>query len=152
MISIENHIRPSFGKMTDIEESDVQNFVMRKLADGLSQKTIKDILVVLKMILKFAAKQKWLENKQFDIQFPTKHEKTFVEVLSRSNQRKIMNYVKEHLTFKNLGILLCLSGGMRIGEVCALTWADVDVDNGIIRVNKTLQRIYSLENNQQNWF
>lgn len=146
---IANHIRPSFGEMTDIAESDVQNFVMQKLTNGLSQKTIKDILVVLKMILKFAAKQKWLESKQFDIQFPTKHEKSFVEVLSRSNQKKVMNYVKEHLTFKNLGILLCLSGGIRIGEVCALSWQDVDVDNGIIRVNKTLQRIYSLEDSHR---
>lgn len=146
---IANHIRPSFGEMTDIAESDVQNFVMQKLTNGLSQKTTKDILVVLKMILKFAAKQKWLEGKQFDIQFPTKHEKSFVEVLSRSNQKKVMNYVKEHLTFKNLGILLCLSGGIRIGEVCALSWQDVDVDNGIIRVNKTLQRIYSLEDSHR---
>ncbi len=146
---IANHIEPYFGKMRDIEESEVQSFVMQKLADGLSQKTIKDVLIVLKMVMKFAAKHKWLASKQFDIQFPTEREKSFVEVLSRSNQKKVMNYVQEHFTFKNLGILICLSGGMRIGEICALSWEDVDVDQGVIHIRKTLQRIYTLENDQR---
>lgn len=45
---IENHILPSFGEMVLVEEQDVQAFVFRKLDEGLSQKTIKDILIVLK--------------------------------------------------------------------------------------------------------
>ena len=142
---IENHIKPAFGQLFDIEENAVQEFVLQKLAIGLSQKTIKDVLIVLKMILKFGAKNKWLESKQFDIQFPTEREKHFVEVLSRTNQKKVMNYVQEHFTFKNLGILVCLSGGMRIGEICALSWEDIDTDNGVIHIRKTLQRIYTIE-------
>ncbi len=38
-----------------------------------------------------------------------------------------------------------LSAGIRIGEVCALTWEDIDTDNGIIHVRKTIQRIYLIE-------
>ena len=53
--------------------------------------------------------------------------------------------LRQILHFKNLGILICLSTGMRIGELCALTWKDVDVNNGIISVNKTLQRVYIIE-------
>lgn len=34
---------------------------------------------------------------------------------------------------------------MRIGEVCALTWDDVDVNNGVICVRKTIQRVYILD-------
>ena len=68
---IENHLLPNFGNKLAIEEADVQSFVFQKLETGLSHKTIKDILIVLKMILKFGAKNKWLQYTPFDIQFPT---------------------------------------------------------------------------------
>jgi integrase len=142
---IENHLLPVFGDKYAIEEAEVQIFVFEKLEAGLSQKTIKDILIVLKMILKFGAKNKWLIYTPFDIQFPTDREKYTIEVLNRSEQRKIMKYIQEHFTFRNLGVYICLSSGMRIGEVCALTWEDVDTDNGVISVNRTIQRIYVIE-------
>lgn len=142
---IENHLQPVFGDQFIIEETDVQNFVFQKLESGLSHKTIKDILIVLKMILKFGAKHKWLDYAPFDIQFPTEREKHNIEVLSRADQKKIMSYIQEHFTFRNLGVYICLSAGMRIGEVCALTWQDIDTDNGVISVNRTIQRIYVIE-------
>ena len=142
---IENHLLPNFGNKIAIEEADVQSFVFQKLETGLSHKTIKDILIVLKMILKFGAKNKWLQYTSFDIQFPTEREKHNIEVLTKTDQKKIMNYIQEHFTFRNLGVYICLSAGMRIGEVCALTWEDIDTDNGIISVNRTIQRIYVIE-------
>lgn len=145
MLLVENHIIPEFGNKLLIEESDVQNFVFKKLNAGLSQKTVKDALVVLKMVLKFGAKHKWLEFKAFDIQFPTEREKHSIDVLSRSDQKKIMNHIQDHFTFRNLGVYVCLSAGMRIGEICALTWEDIDTDEGVIHVRKTIQRIYIIE-------
>jgi integrase len=145
MLLIENHLLPIFGNKHEIAEADVQEFVFIKLEEGLSQKTIKDILIVLKMILKFGMKNKLLEYRQFDIQFPTERENNRIEVLSKSNQKKIMNYVQEHFTFKNLGLYICLSAGIRIGEICALTWDDIDIDTGVIHVRKTIQRIYVIE-------
>ena len=142
---IENHLLPVFGDKHNIKEAEVQAFVFQKLEEGLSQKTIKDILIVLKMVLKFGAKNKWIEYRQFDIQFPTEREKYQIEVLSRADQRKIMNYIPAHFTFRNLGVYVCLSAGMRIGEICALTWEDVDTDRGIIIVRRTIQRIYIIE-------
>ena len=73
-------------------------------------------------------------------------EKQTIEVLSRTNQKRIMNYVQENFTFRNLGVYICLSTGIRIGEICALTWDDIDTENGIIAVRKTIQRIYIIEN------
>lgn len=149
MLLIENHLSPVFGNKLNLEETEVQAFVFQKLDQGLSQKTIKDILIVLKMVLKFGAKNKWIAYQPFDIQFPTQREKQHIEVLSRTNQKKVMSYVQEHFTFRNLGIYICLSAGMRIGEICALSWEDVDIDNGIIHVRKTLQRIYTIEEGQR---
>lgn len=145
VLLIENHLLPVFGDKHNIEEAEVQAFVFQKLEQGLSHKTIKDILIVLKMILKFGAKNKWLVYQPFDIQFPTAREKHNVEVLSRTHQKKIMSYIQEHFTFRNLGVYICLSSGMRIGEICALTWEDIDADNGIINVRRTIQRIYTIE-------
>jgi integrase len=149
MLLIENHLLPSFGNQLSVGESDIQEFVFRKLDEGLSQKTIKDILIVLKMILKFGVKNKLIEYQQFDVQFPTERERYEIEVLSKSNQKKIMNYVQEHFTFKNLGIYICLSAGIRIGEICALTWDDIDTETGIINIRKTIQRIYVIEENDR---
>ncbi|MGE8430795.1 MAG: tyrosine-type recombinase/integrase [Sphingobacterium sp.] len=149
ILLIENHLLPVFGDNFVLEESDVQKFVFKKLEDGLSHKTIKDILIVLKMIMKFGAKNKWLEYTPFDIQFPTEREKHSIEVLSRADQKKIMNYIQEHFTFRNLGVYICLSAGMRIGEVCALTWEDIDTDSGVINVRQTIQRIYLIEDGKR---
>ncbi|WP_302604882.1 DUF2726 domain-containing protein [uncultured Alistipes sp.] len=139
---IENHILPVFGETTLVEEQDVQTFVFRKLNEGLSHKTIKDILIVLKMILRFGVKNQMMEYRQIDIKFPPERDNHSIDILSRSHQKQIMEYIQSHFTFKNLGIYICLSAGMRIGEICALTWDDLDVENGIIHVQKTIQRIY----------
>jgi integrase len=145
----ENHLLPAFGHKHQIEEAEVQVFVLQKLEQGLSPKTIKDILIVLKMVLKFSAKNKWLEYQPFDIKYPTQRERQHLEVLSRTHQKKVMSYVQEHFTFRNLGIYICLCAGMRIGEICAITWEDIDTENGIIHIRKTIQRIYVIENGQR---
>jgi len=145
MLLIENHLLPAFGNKYNVEESEVQAFVFQKLEQGLSHKTIKDILIVLKMVLKFGAKNKWLQLQEWDIKYPTEREKQFIEVLSRTHQKKLMQHIQEHFTFRNLGVLICLCSGMRIGEICALTWDDIDTDNGIINIRRTIQRIYIIE-------
>ena len=139
---ITNHLLPAFAGNADIREEDVQQFVFAKLDEGLSQKSVKDILIVLKMVLRFGVKYNLIAHRQIDIRFPTERERQEVEVLSRANQRKIMEFVKSNFTFQNLGIYICLSAGLRIGELCALTWDDIDVEQGVIYVNKTIQRIY----------
>ena len=145
MLLLENHLIPAFGSKCDVDESEVQAFVLQKIEHGLSQKTVKDILIVLKMVIKFGAKNKWLNYQPFDIQFPTERTRQNMEVLSRTHQKKMMQYIQEHFTFRNLGVYICLCTGMRIGEVCALNWEDVDTDNGIINIRRTIQRIYIIE-------
>lgn len=146
---IENHILPAFKEADRINEADVQEFVFEKLNSGLSHKSVKDILIVLKMILKFGAKNGYLEYTQIDIKFPTERDKHEIEVLSRSNHRKVISHIQENFTFRNLGIYICLCAGMRIGEICALKWEDVDTENGIISVKKTIQRVYMIEGEER---
>lgn len=141
----ENHLLPQFGTHHHITETEVQAFVLQKIAAGLSQKTIKDMLIVLKMILKFGAKQHAMDYSPFDIQFPTQCKSQKLEVLSRAEHKKIVKHIQEHFTFRNLGVYICLNTGMRIGEICALKWDDIDIEKGLIHVNKTIQRIYTID-------
>ena len=53
-----------------------------------------------------------------------------------------MKHLTDNFTFRNLGILICLHTGMRIGEICALKWSDINLSAATISVNKTLERIY----------
>ncbi len=144
---LENHLLPFFGDKLTIIEEEVQEFVLYKLENGLSQKTVKDALILLKMILKYAKKHKLMDfdTLEFDIKFPRDSGSDKLEVLSRANQKKIMEYIKDHFSFRNLGILICLHTGMRIGEVCALAWEDIDIENKTINISKTIQRIYTIE-------
>ncbi len=60
MLILENHILPEFGDYSTLDESSVQNFVLRKLDSGLRIKTVKDTLIVLKMVMKFGVKNGWM--------------------------------------------------------------------------------------------
>ena len=146
---ISKHLLPEFRDSYDITESNVQEFVFRKLDLGLGQKSVKDILIVLKMILRYAAKHGYMEPHMIDIKFPTGRERKELEVLSRTEQKQIMEYVQHNFTFPNLGIYICLCAGLRIGEVCALRWDDIDIEAGVINVSKTIQRIYVIDGNQK---
>ena len=143
---VDTHILPAFGLLERVTEKDVQDFVLHKIERGISQKTIKDMLIVLRMMLKFGAKNSYCSYMPFNVIYPTDCERQELEVLSVTNQKKIMRFVENNFTFRNLGIFICLSTGMRIGEICALKWEDIDINLGVIHVRKTLQRIYIREN------
>lgn len=146
---IENHLLPSFGSHSEITEEDVQDFVIRKIRQGLSNKSVKDILVVLKMILSYADKRGMMKYPRFDIRYPAEADRQEIEVLSKADQKKLMAKLKEQFSFRNMGILICLSAGLRIGEICALTWDDLDIERGIIKVTKTIQRIYLVDGKER---
>ena len=142
---IENHILPVFGEMTLVEEPNVQAFVFQKLEEGLSHKTIKDILIVLKMVMKFGVKNEWMNYCEWDIKYPTTETNKEIEVLTVAHHKKILDFIKQNFTFRNLGIYISLTTGLRIGEICGLKWSDINTDNGTITVNRTIERIYMVE-------
>lgn len=145
VLILENHVLPYFGDSDSLREQAVQAFVLQKLERGLSVKTIKDILIVLKMVMKFGVKNEWMTYYEWDIKYPTISTSKELEVLSVANHRKILNYIQSHFTFMRLGIYISLSTGLRIGEICALKWSDINVTDGTITVSRTIERIYIIE-------
>lgn len=145
VLILENHILPCFGDSDSLNEQSVQAFVLKNLEAGLSIKTIKDILIILKMIMKFGVKNEWMNYYEWDIKYPTTSTNKKLEVLSVANHRKILNHIQSHFTFAGLGIYISLSTGLRIGEICALKWNDINIVDGTITVSRTIERIYIIE-------
>ena len=145
ILILENHILPAFGGNTTISEDDVQAFVFNKLESGMRQKTVRDIVIVLKMVVRYGAKLGLDWKSDWQLHYPTSQGKDAIEVLSIENHRKIMNYIQGNFTFKNLGVYVCLSSGLRIGEICALKWEDIDVRESVIHVRRTLERVYVMD-------
>lgn len=142
---IQNHLEPNFQSLEDVTPRSVQAMVDSKLKEGLSVTTIKGILIVLKMLLRFGEKHGWTGHKLIDVKFPTQRMRHQIDVLSVSEEQKMLDYLSRHPDLYNLGLQICLFTGMRIGEVCALRWRDVDLLSGTIRVRRTVHRVYMID-------
>lgn len=145
VLILENHVLPEFGDNDSLHDHEVQAFVLKKIEHGLSVKSVKDILIVLKMVMKFGVKNEWMTHYEWDIKYPANNQPKELEVLSVANHKKILDYVQHNFTFMSLGIYISLSTGLRIGEICALKWSDIDVADGTITVQRTIERIYVVE-------
>lgn len=146
---VEKHIVPYFErvKITDLNNLMVEEFVQEKYRNGrldkkggLSPKSVHDIYSVLIQIIKYAEKKNYIDHFNYDITLP-KLEEYSCNVFSNADKIKLEQYVRLNTDLKKLGILLVIYTGIRIGELCALKWSDVDIENGILSINKTLQRI-----------
>lgn len=142
---IERYLWPYFGNPIDLDEGRIQDFVNEKMSEGLSGKTIKDILTVLRMFLKYVGKKGFGVPEGFQVRYPREKGVKELPVLTVKQECKLIDYLTGDLTHRNLGILICLHTGIRIGEACALRWDDIDLCNGRIRIEKTLSRLYICE-------
>lgn len=107
---------------------------------GLSPKTVSDILSLIRNILQFAAQK----GKAVPCDLHSIHIKQHtneIRVLSRAEQNKLCRYLYSNLCSYNIGILLCLFTGLRVGEVCALRWEDFSFTEKTVYVHKTMQRL-----------
>ena len=145
LLTLQTHLLSWFGTMETIAECDVQQFVIDKCASGLARKTVRDMVAVLKSIVKYGNKHGIFHFEEWEIEYPTDTENKLLPTLSLNHQRILMNHLIEQPTQQNIGVLLALCTGMRIGEVCALQWEDVDFTQRIITVRHTVGRIYNCE-------
>lgn len=144
---LEKHIIPVFGNQERIAEDDIQRYILQKLKEGLSKNSIQHAITVLKMVMYYGASHMLCERPEWNVRYPAETRRNGPEIMNIRNQRKLMKYLCEHQTTHNFGILLCLYTGLRIGELCALQWKDLDMQNGIVKVRKTLQRLYVKDGN-----
>ena len=138
----EKHVLPAFGNYicSELTTRMINSFIHNKLNLGLSVRYVSDILVMMKSVFRYAHKVYNIKN-VFDGIIMPKSFKADVKLLSDTELLKL----KKHLVSKNdltsIGILMSLLTGLRIGELCALKWEDIDLNKRMLTVNKTIQRI-----------
>ncbi len=136
---VKNHIIPKLGdyELENLSAGILQRFTVRLSEKGLATNTVNSIVSVLKSSLKRAELLGVVSAQYSDtIMLPKAREKQ-IECFSKSEQRKIEKYVSESKKSKLFGIVLCLYTGLRIGELLALKWSDLDLSKGIINITKS---------------
>lgn len=146
-----NHIIPKLGhyKLDELSHKLIQDYLLDLSKNGkingsggLSSKTIKDITIIIKGSLKKAMNENKIKHIELTFNYPIDSKLEKIYVLSKSEQNKITSYCLNNLDNKNLGILISLYSGLRIGELCSLQWNDINLKKSLISINKTVQRIY----------
>ncbi len=142
---LECHILPAFGdlQLSEIDNKamiDFTNNLQRKEGKDLSAKTTSDIISRMKSIRKFALIH------GYDVGFipeciTVSQKEQPIRVLSLEEEKTLLDYVRDNMDLTGLGILICLFTGIRLGELCALTWDDISIDSKKIHIKKTMQRL-----------
>lgn len=117
------------------------NQMILELSERLAPKTVKGIISVFISILNYAEEKYKIRFLLEPIAMP-KPQIYDLQVLSLREQIKLEEFCLKHNDNRYIGIVLALYTGLRIGELCALTWENIDLRNKRILVTKTLQRIY----------
>lgn len=145
---IDTHIIPYFGdvKCSAITQNTVDDFLKQKRLSGrldgkggLSQSTIRGMCIILQSILLFAYQKKMGIPEMIQIKKP-RVDKKKISVLKPNEQKRLETVLLEVPTDTNLAIYLTLHTGMRIGEICALHWSDIDWDERLLFVRSTVIR------------
>lgn len=147
---LERHIKPKLGGCyplaitTGLIEAFEAELLME---DELAPKTVKDILVTVRSILKYTAKQFPGTFPVIEINYP-KETKKEMRVLSREEQTHFIEYLLTGVDECKFGILLALFTGIRIGELCALRWENVSMKDKTIKITATMQRLKDMDMNR----
>lgn len=147
---ISTHIIPELGhiKIPDLTSSVINRFLYEKTLNGrldkkggLSSSIVRTISYIINASIKSAS------NKGFDFydicgNISKPHiQKKELSVLSVKEQKTLEKYITDNIDNKKIGVLLSLYAGLRIGEVCALKWEDIDLEEKTINVRHTVLRI-----------
>ncbi|MBQ7674299.1 MAG: site-specific integrase [Alphaproteobacteria bacterium] len=139
---LDKHILPYFKEVfaSKLNNKSLSAFVASKRTESLSDKYISDMLIIIKSVMLWAEERYSMENniKNYkNIRFKTKEPK----LLTHAEQIQLNKHLKNSSDGISLSLLLEMYTGLRIGELCALQWKDIDLENRLITVNKSIQRL-----------
>ncbi|MCC0638482.1 site-specific integrase [Clostridioides sp. ES-S-0001-02] len=143
-INIEKHIKPKLGvyKVKALTPAILQNFINKKYKEDYSQSTLQVLKAILHRSLKSAVYpyKHIRENPMQYVSIPktkTKTETKKVKTITLEEFNQTLNIFPQD-SFQRIVLLIGFYTGMRRGEIIALTWDDIDLDNKTITVKHTL--------------
>ena len=143
---ITKYILPSM-KDIPLNQLSVDNgkSLLRELQKNLTKSTIQVIFRIVNKCLNHAIKcGKILSNPFSGLKLPRSKNRK-VRALTLSEQKRVMDIAAEEKKGYGIPTLLALHSGLRIGEIAALKWSDIDFETNLIHVNQTYQRISTLD-------
>lgn len=146
----EKHILPAFGDLchAEIDAHQVYAFIAKKLESGLSARYVSDIVVLLKSIFKYASNAYNLYNPIANVMLPKKR-KAEITLLNSVQQKQLQAYLQNNQNLTTLGVALSMYTGLRIGELCALQWKDINLEQRTLTVSHTIQRIQDVHGDRK---
>lgn len=145
---INTHILPSLGRvpLKELHAGMINQFLVDKLENGrldglggLSASYVRTMMLILNAAIKYGVTEGWCEPLRPPVcRFASKRKQ--IRILSVQSQKKLESYIENHFDLTGAGILLALYAGLRIGEICALSWNDIDLENRVLLVRNTVSR------------
>lgn len=150
---INSHIKPQLGdyKLSMLSTEIIENFIENQLVEGqldrtggLAPKTVIDLLAIVKSTIGYA------QYKGFPVicnlsRLSVKRKDKEMRVLTPSERESLIGILMEDMDSFKFGVFLALYTGIRIGELCALQWKDIDFARATLKVRKTIQRIQNID-------
>jgi len=148
----DKHIDIQCGETTlkQLKVRTVENSIRSKqkstTQNGLAPKTVQDILSVYRLIIRYGIENHYLsvanEVDMLHIPVCKTMDAKSITVLPPKERVILEQYVLGKENIRHFGIIIAMYTGIRIGELCALRWADIDLKNGFMYINHTLQRLH----------
>lgn len=146
---IENHLLPELGhlKLKELNNNVLNGFLNnqsktgnKKSGGSLSTSSLQTLQYILNATIKYAASQNMMPLISLQ-HISGGNAAAPVSCLEDWEEEKLDMYLVSNLSGRNMGIMLSLYCGLRLGEVCGLQWSDFDLEHNLHHVNRTVQRI-----------
>lgn len=146
--SLDHYILPVFGStdLSDITNEDLIRFANDLRKDGgvkkkgLAASSVSEIITIMNALRIYALRRG--DPVMYDTKCVSlKHDRKAPRVFSISEENRLIAHLRQDLNLTGLGILVCLYTGIRLGELCALKWSDVNIEEKTMQIGRTMQRI-----------
>jgi len=135
------HLLPSLGnlRLARLSPLEVQALLNRKLEEGLSPRRVQYVHAVLRAALEDAYRFQMVGRNVARLVSPPRAARPEVRPLTLEEARRLLATTRGHRLGALFVVALCT--GLRLGELLALKWEDVDMERGALTVRRTLQRV-----------
>ena len=146
--TLQRYLLPVFGawKVHGLDEQRLEQGMLEVISPKsgnhkpLGASSARECLSILRRICKYAAHLRLMRPVEILVKLP-QFERVQTKPLSVQEQACLRDFVLEHPTTRKAGLLLQMQLGLRIGEVCALQWKEIDLEKRVLTVSKTIQRV-----------
>ena len=140
---LNKRIIPEVGeiKVSKFSNDDLQRFVDNAIASGYCKHGVRDCVSIIKLVLKYGTKMGYCRLPVMDVRYTRDGKKKSNHFLPDADYKKLLSYCVENPGKKTFPILIAMTTGLRIGEVCAMQYGDIDFDKLTINIERSVKRV-----------